>query len=74
MLELLRKEVLKSHKDKLEVIKDLTLAVEHLRLKRIVHRDIKLENIMIREGRLGREYVLTDFGLACWIGEKELIY
>ena len=40
-----------------------------------MHRDLKLGNIMVRlNSDGGREYVITDFGLACWIGEKDLLY
>jgi calcium/calmodulin-dependent protein kinase I len=52
----------------------LVLALDYLRERRIVHRDIKLENILIREIGGTKEYVLSDFGLACWTGEKAPIY
>jgi serine/threonine protein kinase len=46
-----------------------------MRNKRIVHRDLKLENIMVRiNPDKSKDYVITDFGLACWIGEQELLY
>lgn len=49
------------------VIKHLSQGVEHLRLKRIAHRDLKLENILIRKVGDKKEYVICDFGLATWI-------
>lgn len=62
-------------RDKYKVIRDLTEGVEHMRQKRIVHRDLKLENIMVRiNPDKSKDYVITDFGLACWIGEKDLLY
>ena len=38
--------------------------MEHLRTMRIVHRDIKLENIFVKKEGEERSYVLGDFGLA----------
>jgi serine/threonine protein kinase len=52
----------------------LVVATDYLRQRRIVHRDIKLENILIREAEEGREYVLSDFGLAWWAGQKNPLY
>jgi serine/threonine protein kinase len=66
---LLIKDLIKSDKDKYRAVKDITEGLEHLRQKRIVHRDLKLENIMVRINKdKSKSYVLTDFGLACWIG------
>jgi serine/threonine protein kinase len=40
-----------------------------MRQKRIVHRDLKLENIMIRiNADKSKDYVVTDMGLSNWIG------
>jgi serine/threonine protein kinase len=45
--------------------------LDHASQKRIIHRDLKLENIMIRINKnKTKDYVITDFGLANWIGEK----
>ena len=64
-----------TERDRYKVVRDLTEGIEHMRQKRIVHRDLKLENIMVRLNQdKSKDYVITDFGLACWIGEKELLY
>ena len=44
------------------IIKQLVAAVKHLHSYNILHRDIKLENILINPK--GPKVVLTDFGLA----------
>jgi serine/threonine protein kinase len=63
--------MLKTKQEKCKAIRDITLAIEHMRQKRIVHRDLKLENIMVRINQdSSKDYVITDFGLATWIGEK----
>jgi len=38
----LKKDLINTERKKYKAIKDITEAVEHLRQKRIVHRDIKL--------------------------------
>ena len=48
-------------------MKDIAQGLEHLRKKRIVHRDLKLENILIRINKnASKDFVISDFGLASW--------
>lgn len=51
------------------VAHNLVSGLENLRIKRIVHRDIKLENILIRPATstVEKAYIICDFGLATWI-------
>ena len=44
----------------IEVIRQLLVALAYLHSKRVVHADVKLENIMISSGIIK----LCDFGLA----------
>ena len=62
--------------DEYRVCQNLMNALEHLRSKRIVHRDLKLENILIRPATSNQEkgYVICDFGLATWIDEETYIF
>lgn len=57
-----------------QIIVEMTDAVEHLRQRKIVHRDIKLENIFIQKEKEGNRYILGDFGLAAELDEKSHIF
>lgn len=56
------------------VLQDILEGLEHLRTKRIIHRDLKLENILIRETNGKQECIISDFGLAIWSGDPNPQY
>lgn len=58
-----------SERDVLEIGKYLFQALILLHRNNIVHRDIKLENIIVR--RDDKVAKLIDFGLACWLREGD---
>jgi serine/threonine protein kinase len=48
-----------------KIMYEVSSALNYCHQRRIVHRDIKLENIMMRErGSINRGVVIIDFGLA----------
>lgn len=54
------------------IITDLATGLLYLHTHGIIHRDVKLENIMLRQGKAGHlEAVLIDFGLACFVGPEK---
>lgn len=56
-------------------MRDITFGLDYLRERRIVHRDIKMENILVRiKHDQTKEYVISDFGLASWIGDPNPLF
>jgi serine/threonine protein kinase len=56
-------------------MEQVLLALDFLMIKKIVHRDIKLENILIKsiEDSVAHEVRIADFGLAVITPKDELI-
>ena len=54
-----------TEKDASVLFHNLLLHVAELHSKQFIHRDLKLENIMLVEGGLPFDIKLIDFGLAC---------
>ncbi|MEZ4462402.1 MAG: protein kinase [bacterium] len=46
------------------MLNDCLHALAHAHARDLIHRDIKPANVLIRQGTLGAQYVLTDFGIA----------
>ena len=50
-------------------------AVEYMHWMGVMHRDLKLENVMVRgDNREGVEVVLVDFGLAEYVDADKFLY
>ncbi|WP_409344009.1 serine/threonine protein kinase [Paenibacillus sp. MBLB4367] len=58
-----------TERDTLVVIKQLAVLARHIHERGVVHRDIRLPNVIFA----GEDLHLIDFGLACAIGESEPI-
>ena len=62
---------LKDQKEKIVLFQQLVSAVEHLVSKGFLHRDIKVQNTGLRQGKDGEPHlVLFDFGESCEILEN----
>ena len=62
-----------TEKDASILFHNLLLHVNELHSKQFIHRDLKLENIMLIEGGKPFDIKLIDFGLACKLGPDESI-
>ena len=51
----------------------LLKGLAHMHSKRIMHRDLKPQNIMLRYAK-SWETVIVDFGLATWADEAEYLF
>ena len=45
---------------------NLLQALKYMHFKKIIHRDLKLENILLREKKNHYKIKLADFGLSCF--------
>ncbi len=57
------------------IMEQVLLAMDYFTIQKIVHRDIKLENILIKsiEDKIEYEVRIADFGLAVFTPDNELI-
>jgi serine/threonine protein kinase len=57
------------------IMEQALLAMDYFTIKKIVHRDIKLDNILIKsiEAKTEYEVRIADFGLAAFTPKNELL-
>jgi len=53
-------------------IQNILLGVKKLNDQEIIHRDLKLENILLQNERNPVKLVLADFGLSTFFGQTQL--
>jgi len=74
--ELFDRIVVKGHFSEAEakaIIRNITHAIEHLHSMNIAHRDLKPENLLEKTSSDDIHVLVADFGLACVVGEEDLI-
>ncbi|CAD8211501.1 unnamed protein product [Paramecium octaurelia] len=74
LYEQLKKKVIFSNKEILTIIKGLLEGLKHIHSKDIMHRDIKLENILFKKPNQIESVCLADFGLATYVHEEVYLY
>ena len=55
-----------------EIIKQMLYALNYMHIKKIAHRDIKLENVLMMRTEKPLECKLTDFGFASVLDENHM--
>lgn len=68
------KEILVIIKGLLEGINIIIWGLKHIHSKDIMHRDIKLENILFKKPNQIDSVCLADFGLATYVHEEVYLY
>ena len=61
-----------SEREAKRVFLQIVLSVRHLHHRGITHRDIKLNNFLLKTKLTGSDVKLGDFGLACWNIEDKM--
>ena len=69
LLKIMKNKPDLSQKKKVKIITDMLNGLEYLRIKGIVHRDIKLENILYSQ--TDGNFKIADFGLAIKVDQLE---
>ena len=67
------KEALK-RKQVVAIMEDLLRAVHYLHTRGIFHRDIKLDNIMLRRQNNSYRPVLIDLGMAHHVSQEDYLF
>lgn len=57
-----------SEKETIHILLELLNIVENFHQKGIIHRDLRIPNIILRDGKLH----IIDFGLACFVTDEEI--
>lgn len=55
-------------------MRQLVTALSEMKKKNVIHRDLKPDNIMVRQTQRGQECVIIDFGLATFADAKQYIF
>ncbi|CAK94348.1 unnamed protein product (macronuclear) [Paramecium tetraurelia] len=69
-----RKKIQFKNKEIQTIFKGLLEGLRHIHAKDIMHRDIKLENILFKQQNALDTVCLADFGLATYVHEKVYLY
>ncbi|CAD8199166.1 unnamed protein product [Paramecium octaurelia] len=74
LYDYLRKRIIFTNKEIQTIIRGLLEGLRHIHSKDIMHRDIKLENILFKQPNAIDTVCLADFGLATYVHEKVYLY
>ena len=56
------------------LMKNLLTSLKHIHSKDILHRDIKPDNLLLRDENIIHDIVIADFGLSCQLNNEKILY
>ncbi|KAM3141261.1 hypothetical protein pb186bvf_006646 [Paramecium bursaria] len=74
LFEYMKKKTIFSNAQIQVIMTGLLMGLKHMHNKGIMHRDIKLENILFKKQNQLDSVVIADFGLATYINQKPYLY
>ncbi|CAD8100438.1 unnamed protein product [Paramecium sonneborni] len=74
LFEYLKKKIQFTEKQIQSIMVGLLMGLKHMHIKGIMHRDLKLENILFKQQGNFDSVVIADFGLATHINKKPYLY
>mmetsp|Transcript_2491 Transcript_2491/g.7442 ORF Transcript_2491/g.7442 Transcript_2491/m.7442 type:complete len:373 (+) Transcript_2491:183-1301(+) len=72
LADAMKRKVLRTEKQVREVMREIIRGVQYLHAKHIVHRDLKLKNILCKNNEVPLEVKLADFGLSNFVGVRTM--
>ncbi|CAD8205965.1 unnamed protein product [Paramecium octaurelia] len=74
LYDIIKKKVILNNKQIQSIMKGLLEGLAHMHSKNIMHRDLKLENILFKEQNDINSVVIADFGLATFVNLPVYLY
>ncbi|CAD8168002.1 unnamed protein product [Paramecium octaurelia] len=74
LYDIIKKKVILTNKQIQSIMKGLLDGLAHMHSKNIMHRDLKLENILFKEQNDINSVVIADFGLATFVNLPVYLY
>ncbi|CAK93185.1 unnamed protein product (macronuclear) [Paramecium tetraurelia] len=74
LYEIMKKKVILTNKQIQSIMRGLLEGLAHMHSKNIMHRDLKLENILFKEQNDINSVVIADFGLATFVNLPVYLY
>ncbi|CAK82004.1 unnamed protein product (macronuclear) [Paramecium tetraurelia] len=74
LYDLIKDKVLINTKQIQQIVVGILVGLQDMHKKQIMHRDLKLENILFKKPKKMESVVIADFGLATYVNEPVYLY